>query len=112
MNDRAEALRIIEELVGIAVTEQSRDELLTVGISLAPSVKISKQFSGAAIGTPFLIEDGLIVSDNVILTCAQCRQPLQFRPHLGHAVKRHLCIFCAADEVLRAYWEGRSTAEP
>ena len=112
--DRFEALRIIQEIAGIRVLASTRDELAAVGVPLPRAVKVTKRLRADdwAIGVPFSLERGLIVSDNVILTCSECRGAIQYRPHLAHASKRHLCVFCAADKLLQAYWKGRSTAEP
>lgn len=106
-DDVAEALRIMQEIVGITVSPETRDELMAFGIRLPRSVRISKRLRAddLAIGPAFLLERGPILPDNVILTCDQCRGPIQFRPHLAYVGKKHLCIFCACDLILQDYWK-------
>lgn len=47
----------------------------------------------------FLVDEGLVAPDNILVRCAACQTVLQCRPqNLGLAQK--YCVFCAADAVL------------
>jgi hypothetical protein len=50
------------------------------------------------IGGHYLLEQGLLLPDNHIVTCHSCNAALQIRPpNLG--IKVVLCVFCGADEI-------------
>jgi hypothetical protein len=102
------ALRLIETLAEkIYATKRTVAELRQLGIDL----KTAEPPNGpvdAIIGAFFFLDRGLLFADNLLVTCAVCRAPLQVRPHSVSVSARMLCCFCAVDASLADYWDGKS----
>ena len=99
------AMRLITTLTDSYATERTVKELAAAGIALPKGIKKWKRLQkhDAVIGSFFRLERGLLFADNVILTCADCRTPVEIRPssNVGSTV---LCCFCTVDRVLKDYW--------
>jgi hypothetical protein len=106
-----QAASIMQDHSEIHMMERAIAELRMADIPVPDSVKARKMAprkSTMAVGGSFLLEVGLYYPDNVIRQCSVCRAPLQFRPTIGHSPAIYLCMFCAAERVLKNYWERRA----
>lgn len=104
------AYELVARLSEIYATEKTFKEL--AGFDIPKNVKKLKRHPKVhvVIGGFFHLDEGLQVAENVICTCADCRAPMQIRPHsnTGNTV---LCCFCYADRVLKEYW-AKQAAPP
>ena len=99
------AFQLITTLSDSYVTEHTAKELNAAGVAVPKGVKKWKRLRkhDAMIGAFFYLERGLLFPDNIICTCADCRIPIEIRPHsnVGSTV---LCCFCTVDRVIKGYW--------
>ena len=105
----ADAMQLITRLVESYATARTIEDLAAFGIALPKRIKKLKrpqQRDSVTIGSFFHLERGLLFPDNVILTCADCRTPVEIRPHsnVGSTV---LCCFCTVDRALKDYWAAQ-----
>src|ERR1044071_2979399 len=113
-NHVAAALELMPPLNGFTILEQTSAEIRALGLPMPKNTKVAKKVESAnvAIGMPFLLEQGLILPGNVIMTCQTCHAPVQYRPALAHTPAIHLCPFCAVDRALRDYWNEAKPPSP
>lgn len=107
------AMKLIMELQTVIVTERSQDEMGAIlGHDLAQclltdmDVEATVPEDSMMIGSFYFIDEGLLFADNVIVVCNDCRAPVHIRPE-SQMASLFLCIFCAADRVLKDYWENQ-----
>ena len=101
------ALQLLQLLGGVAMTEKTAAETKALGLPIPKHTKVVQAADHAvAVGMPFLLQRGLLMPDNVIMTCQTCRMPIQYRPETAHSRIRHVCVFCAADECLKEFWRN------
>lgn len=105
------AYQIVQELSGINILASTVMELALIGAVLKEPLlpkrfRIRKRIRKGnwTIGAMFTLEAGLLFPDNVIRRCHNCPNALQFRPNLGHSAGTPLCVFCAADRLLKDHW--------
>lgn len=104
------ALRVLSELSDVYATERTLQEM--AGYEVPKGIKKMKRHpkGHVIIGGFFYLETGLRMDDNVICTCADCRTPLQIRPH-NNAGGTVLCCFCAVDRAIKEHW-AKQEARP
>jgi hypothetical protein len=100
---RFAALKILRQHAPVRVTPETAAALGRAGIGVPRHITVSDQHPRRTrlVGRHFFLEEGLLSPDNVIVTCAKCRIPLQIRPS-GVTLKQIYCLFCAADAELAA----------
>ena len=105
--DRAEAFRIITECTGsVNVTSKTHEEIGSLAREHPKMVVNDDVKDAIGIAHFFFVDEGLMFRDNRISKCADCRIPLQFRPHFVN-VPTLLCCFCAGDRLLKEYWDSK-----
>ena len=103
------AMKLITELSDSYATDRTIQELAAVGITVPKRIKKWKKLGkhDCVIGAFFHLERGLLFPDNVILTCADCRVPVEIRPY-SNVGSKVLCCFCTVDHVLKDYWTAHA----
>jgi hypothetical protein len=75
----------------VTVTPEGADELTRMGI-LPPERQVAPLVDGATLICPYLTKP-LLLPDYEVAHCAECGDPIQYRPHRPVAV-RHVCSVC------------------
>ena len=100
------ALRLLLECGTVISSVKTAQELAVFSLKLSQRVLVSEPGTmqyDYVVGAHYFLDEGLMFADNVIVTCTVCRQALQLRPHAP--TKSVMCCFCAADRVLKEYWQ-------
>lgn len=105
---RKQAFTIISALSKLHIRSATARELFQNGIMLT-GVTISDEMNLGCIATHYHIEEGLMFPDNIIARCKDCRDAIQYRPHLV-GMPKIICCFCAADNILTEYWESEESS--
>jgi len=96
------AMKILQDHSKTRLTTEGAMVLKVLGLERPPGVAVSNvpRKNERAVCSFFFIENGLLLADNVILTCCICRAPLQMRPS-STVVREKICVFCAAEDILQ-----------
>ena len=103
------AYDLIASIAGAYATEQTFREVRSLGLKVKNLKKLRRRpgKDEVMVAAFFFLEQGLLISDNILCTCKSCGAALQIRPHsnVGCTV---LCCFCTADQALKDYWEKQN----